>query len=328
MKIGIEQIKPSPDNAGGRSEMNEAMEELISTIKAIGVVEPITVFPNDGGYEIIEGERRFYASQQAGLKEVDVYVREVTAEDARLMRLASLTNANWAYEEFAQNVWRELEDRDIGYKKLSSLTGLLPMRIKRAVDFVTGQSEGAVVIIDDEIMARATGIIQSKLSESVGVTMVTRKAVANKCSEEELTFANTDKFCSRVKKALDNVVAFGDPEDEVYKDYEEHNFELEAVLKIPFAADKQYEKEVEMLAIGKESESLSEWESNRLKEAEVARFVKDVGLWESALADILIVKKKLTFEHSQFINTKLEKQAEMLKELQEALNTAIAERKM
>ena len=77
MKVKLTEIKASKDNAAGRSEMNEAMEELIATIKAVGVCEGISVRPNGKGYEVIGGERRLFAAKKAGLKEVDVIVHDV-----------------------------------------------------------------------------------------------------------------------------------------------------------------------------------------------------------------------------------------------------------
>lgn len=72
-----------------RSKMNaESLAELAESIKAQGVMQPILVRPVDGGgYEIIAGERRFRASQMAGLTEVPVLVRDVPDEAALAMAL-------------------------------------------------------------------------------------------------------------------------------------------------------------------------------------------------------------------------------------------------
>ncbi len=51
------------------------MEGLVASVRAVGVVEPLTVRPTeDGKYQIITGHRRFRAAKQAGLHEVDVVV--------------------------------------------------------------------------------------------------------------------------------------------------------------------------------------------------------------------------------------------------------------
>lgn len=66
----------------------EALEELAASIKAQGVMQPITVRPiGDNRYEIIAGERRWRASQQAGLAEIPVIIRRVADEAAVAMAL-------------------------------------------------------------------------------------------------------------------------------------------------------------------------------------------------------------------------------------------------
>ncbi|TRX73800.1 ParB/RepB/Spo0J family partition protein [Pseudomonas mangiferae] len=65
-----------------------ALEELAQSIKAQGVMQPIVVRPVGGGrYEIIAGERRWRASQQAGLERIPALVREVPDEAAIAMAL-------------------------------------------------------------------------------------------------------------------------------------------------------------------------------------------------------------------------------------------------
>jgi len=69
----------------------EALAELAEDIKARGIIEPLIVreLANEPEtYEIIAGERRYRAAQQAGLEEVPVIVRELNDHDARFLMLA------------------------------------------------------------------------------------------------------------------------------------------------------------------------------------------------------------------------------------------------
>ncbi len=69
----------------------ERLEELADSIRAQGVVQPIVVRPiGEGQYEIIAGERRWRAAQQAGLHEVPAVVRKV--EDQAAMAMALIEN--------------------------------------------------------------------------------------------------------------------------------------------------------------------------------------------------------------------------------------------
>ena len=65
-----------------------SLEELAASIKAQGLIQPISVRPvGNSRYEIIAGERRWRASQIAGLAEVPVLIREIPDENALAMSL-------------------------------------------------------------------------------------------------------------------------------------------------------------------------------------------------------------------------------------------------
>jgi ParB family chromosome partitioning protein len=66
----------------------ETLRELAESIAAQGVIQPVVVRPVENGrYELIAGERRWRASQQAGLDEIPVVIKEVTEEAAMAMGL-------------------------------------------------------------------------------------------------------------------------------------------------------------------------------------------------------------------------------------------------
>ena len=69
----------------------EALEELSESIKVHGIIQPITLRKvNDHKFQLISGERRFRASQMAGLNEVPAYVR--TADDQSMLEMALIEN--------------------------------------------------------------------------------------------------------------------------------------------------------------------------------------------------------------------------------------------
>lgn len=74
-----------------RQFIPEAMEELIASVKAHGILQPILVRPiDDGRYEIIAGERRWRAAQAAGLHELPALVK--TLSDAQAFEIAIIEN--------------------------------------------------------------------------------------------------------------------------------------------------------------------------------------------------------------------------------------------
>jgi ParB family chromosome partitioning protein len=80
-----------PNRFQPRTEMDEErIEELARSIRANGIIQPIVVRKADEGYEIVAGERRWRASQRAGLLKVPVVVRDIP--DDRLLAVALIEN--------------------------------------------------------------------------------------------------------------------------------------------------------------------------------------------------------------------------------------------
>ena len=69
---------------------NDALVELAQSISEVGIIQPITVRKNGMQFELISGERRFRASQIAGLEEIPAYVR--LADDRHMLELAIVEN--------------------------------------------------------------------------------------------------------------------------------------------------------------------------------------------------------------------------------------------
>ncbi len=88
--IPIEQLRPSPLNPRA-SFPEEELEEMAGSIAEKGVVQPLIVRPfATGGYEIVAGERRWRASQKAGISVVPAIVRDLTDQD--VLELAIIEN--------------------------------------------------------------------------------------------------------------------------------------------------------------------------------------------------------------------------------------------
>lgn len=88
-KIKVRSIKPNPFQP--RKEFSdEALEELATSIKEHGVLQPIIVRKKGVSYEIVVGERRFRASKLALQNEIPAVVRELT--DQQMMEYALLEN--------------------------------------------------------------------------------------------------------------------------------------------------------------------------------------------------------------------------------------------
>ena len=89
-EVDIDLIVANPNQP--RTHFDEdALSELATSIKELGVISPITLRKNDDGtYLIIAGERRYRASKQVGLKSIPAYVK--TAADEQVMEMALIEN--------------------------------------------------------------------------------------------------------------------------------------------------------------------------------------------------------------------------------------------
>src|SRR3712207_363009 len=89
-EIPLDQIAPNSDQP--RSLFNEeALQELAVSIREIGIIQPITLRQvAENRFQIIAGERRWRASQMAGLKTIPAYIR--TIKDENVMEMALVEN--------------------------------------------------------------------------------------------------------------------------------------------------------------------------------------------------------------------------------------------
>jgi len=123
IEVPISMIEANPNQP--RHEFDaEALEELAASIREIGLVTPITLrLTSDGKYQIIAGERRWRASQMAGLTSMPAYIR--TVEDDDVMEMA-----------LVENIQREdlnAIEIALAYQHLAEATGMTQEKISSRV---------------------------------------------------------------------------------------------------------------------------------------------------------------------------------------------------
>lgn len=178
-EIAIEQIFPNPNQP--RREFDEsALQELADSIRELGIVQPITLRDQgDGTYLIIAGERRWRASQMAGLKAIPAYVR--TVDDENMMEMALIENIQredlnaleiaLAYQHLLEqyNLTQERLSERVGknrstitnYLRLLKLPATIQMGLKdRRLDM--GHARALLSINDPKLQIRAYNEIVSQ----------------------------------------------------------------------------------------------------------------------------------------------------------------------
>ncbi len=123
-EVPTDSIKANP-NQPRREFDPTALEELAESIKQIGIIQPITLrLMEDGTYQIIAGERRWRASQMAGLTSIPAYIR--TADDENVMQMALVENIqreDLNAIEIALAYQNLIEQYDLTQDKLSEKVG-------------------------------------------------------------------------------------------------------------------------------------------------------------------------------------------------------------
>lgn len=201
--ISISNIEANPFNPRTNFE-KEALKELSESIKAHGIIQPLTVRKlGRDKYQLISGERRFRASQLAGLTEVPAYVR--IANDQTMLEMALVENIqreDLNPIEVALSYQRLIEECDLTQDQLSqkiakSRTSItnhlrmlkLPAEIQagvRNMEISMGHAR-ALVSAGDEVtqIALFQRVVDEKLSVRDIEALIRGEEIASPVSQEK-----------------------------------------------------------------------------------------------------------------------------------------------
>ena len=195
----------------------ESLEELTNSIKEQGIIQPIVVRPDkssEGKYEIIAGERRWLAAQNAGLHEIPVVILNV--DDLKSLEFAIVENVqrqDLNPIEEARGYQRLVEDFNYNQEKLSKFIGKSRSYIANSLRLLSLPQEVHLMVEQGNLSAgHARSLIG--LNNSVDIA---RKIIQKKLSvrqSEILARQFRDKKFKLISKKDSNVLA-------VQKDLEE-----------------------------------------------------------------------------------------------------------
>ena len=124
LRVPVENIRPNPHQP--RTEFNEErLDELASSIKEHGLIQPITVrYIGEKRFELISGERRLRAAKLAGIDELPAYIREVNDEDIISYALIeNIQREDLNPIEIALGYQRLIEEADYTQAEVASRVG-------------------------------------------------------------------------------------------------------------------------------------------------------------------------------------------------------------
>lgn len=225
--LKISQIEVNPFNPRIEFE-KDGLAELASSIKELGIVQPLTVrkLGNDK-FQIISGERRFKASQIVGLKEIPAYIR--IANDQAMLEMALVENIQrrdlnpmeiaLSYKRLVDecNLTQEaLADR-VGKKRSSTANYLrlltLPIEIQNALKekkISFGHARSLISIDDDEVKLYILDMI---IKENLSVRKVedlVRESKEAQTNQSEKTKKPTNTLSDSHKKMKSHLKEFLD----------------------------------------------------------------------------------------------------------------------
>lgn len=178
VELLINEISPGPSQP--RKDFNdEKLVELEASIRENGVIQPIVVQKKGDGFEIICGERRWRASQKAGLKKIPVVIREVSSTES--LQLALIENIhrqdlnpieeaeayNRLHKEF--NLTQETIAKSVGKRRATIANYLRLLKLSQSFkeDLVTGRltmghARAMLALETDQEMEEARREVHSK----------------------------------------------------------------------------------------------------------------------------------------------------------------------
>lgn len=194
LEIDTDLIEPNSEQPRTRFT-EEHLEELTQSIKANGLVQPIVVRRNGAKFEIVAGERRWKASQRAGLKRIPAVIKEVS--DDKLLELALIENI----QRQELNAIEEAK----AYKKLIETIGLtqemVAERVGKNRTFITNYLR--LLRLPDDIQYLVS---EEKLSAGHARTLLMlentelQRKVAKNIIEMSLSVRETERAVKRLAK--------------------------------------------------------------------------------------------------------------------------------
>ena len=196
MMLKVEQMQPGKYQP--RSYMDDAaLQTLAASIKAQGIMQPILVRQlSDEQYEIIAGERRWRASQIAGLSEVPVLVREIADEAALAMALIeNIQRENLNPLEEALGIKRLIDEFAMTHEKAAEAVGRTRVTVSNLLRLLTLSAPVQDMLMQSKLdMGHARALI--------GLTGAQQIMLAEKIIQDDLSVREVENL---VKKTMANI---------------------------------------------------------------------------------------------------------------------------
>lgn len=195
-EIELSRIQPNPEQPR-REFDDESLEELATSIREIGIVQPISLRQlSNGTYQIIAGERRYRAARMVGLTTVPAYIR--TVEDEAVMEMALIENIqreDLNAIEIALSFKKLIEQYNLTQEQLSERVGKKRATVANYLRLLKLPAEVQIGLRDKTIdMGHARALLSV---ENAAVQLELYKAIV----EEGLSVRKVEEMARNMAKA-------------------------------------------------------------------------------------------------------------------------------
>lgn len=254
-EIPVSQIEPNPFQP--RKEFDEeALSELASSIKTLGLIQPITVRRiNSTKFQIISGERRYRACRMAGVEKIPAYIRET--DDVGMLEMAIVENLqreNLDPIEIALSFRRLIEEcrltqeemaERVGKKRASVTNYLRLLKLSASAQYAlkTGKiSVGhAKVLLGIEDEAMQDRLCEETIASDLSVRQLEQK-VRKTGSEEKKKQKEITELPEPYMRVLERIGKFFDNRISLKR-----NDSGKGMMTIHFESDKEVERFLKVL---------------------------------------------------------------------------------
>lgn len=186
--ISILDIDPNPDQPRKKFD-KEALEELASSIKEHGVLQPILVVKTDARYMIVAGERRWRAARLAGLKMIPALVSDFTRKNiAEISLIENLQRDDLNPIETARGIRQLMDEYSMTQETVSQQLGKSRSAIANTLRLLTLPEYIIEYVLSDELSAGHARALLSCESDK------DQRAIVNKILAQGLSVREAEKM--------------------------------------------------------------------------------------------------------------------------------------
>lgn len=151
-KLLITRISPNPDQPRRHFDQ-QALDELASSLKQYGVLQPLIVVPlNDGTYRLVAGERRWRAAQIAGLREVPAIIREQQElQELEIALIENVQRVDLSPLEQAISIERLHQQFNMSYKQIAGRLSKAETTVSNLVRLLQLPEDARVALAEGKI---------------------------------------------------------------------------------------------------------------------------------------------------------------------------------